>query len=82
MLESLPMTNSIMEPLAVPERSRELVSSRPVCITSRRFPEALPFGSPAGAAVDRFSGIPPLRETRNYVTRIIRILNRRARLPV
>ncbi|HEV2619140.1 MAG TPA: lytic transglycosylase domain-containing protein [Acidobacteriaceae bacterium] len=34
------------------------------------------------AAVDRFHGIPPYRETRAYVTRVIREFNRRKRLAI
>lgn len=48
----------------------------------KRFRSDLPLALAAynagEAAVDRFGGIPPFRETQNYVTRIMRILNRRA----
>jgi len=30
------------------------------------------------AAVDRFGGVPPFRETQDYVSRILRILSRRS----
>lgn len=48
----------------------------------KRFRSDLPLALAAynagEAAVDRFGGIPPFRETQSYVTRIMRILNRRA----
>jgi hypothetical protein len=45
-------------------------------LTRYDLPVALAAYNAGEAAVDRFGGVPPFRETQNYVTRILRLLNR------
>jgi hypothetical protein len=45
-------------------------------LTRYDLPSALAAYNAGEAAVDRFGGVPPFRETQNYVSRILRLLNR------